>query len=336
MKKSLIALAALAVVSAASAQSTVTISGNMAAGQSTIAGVRTISGLDATNSNLLNFAAVEDLGGGLKATANIGIRFDVNQAATNTTGFGKPTGDQFIDVTSAKMGGVRVGTFTSYTPAPYSAFATWDVARTDAAITTSLTATVPSVNSVAYTTPDISGFKAKLTRFTPVKDAVAATLTVLATAAANADVTKDSGTQVLLSYANGPLLVAYGTTDLQSANGVKAANQTTLDGTYDFGMAKLFVQTWENQTASTGATNNKGYGISVNVPYQAFNFKVGMRKFNKDSTTSTTKTLDRTSFGVTYSLSKRTTAVALLAKDKTITSAGTKTTNSYLGLTHSF
>ena len=88
MKKSLIALAALAAVSAASAQSSVTISGNVAAGMSSLAGVKSIAGLDSTNSNLINFAAKEDLGGGLTATANVGIRFDVNQNAS-TTAFGK-------------------------------------------------------------------------------------------------------------------------------------------------------------------------------------------------------------------------------------------------------
>jgi len=313
------ALAALATVSIASAQSTVTISGNMAAGMSSVAGVKTIAGLDTTNSNLLNFAAVEDLGGGLKATANIGIRFDVNQTAgvaAATSNFGKSTGDQFVELSSSTLGAIRVGTFTSYSAAPYSAFATWTTTATHGS--TSAT----SVNQVRYASPRISGFAVNLSSFTPY------------TTAAIGDKTQESGTQMLLSYVNGPLTVAYSTTDFAATRGTVGVEQSTLDGSYDFKVAKLFVQTWDGKAALTGATNNKGYGISANIPYQAFTFKVGMRKF--DDVTATKTNTDRTSLGVTYSLSKRTTLLALLAKDKTIETTPVKTTNTYLGVAHSF
>jgi len=326
------ALAALAVVSAASAQSTVTISGNMAAGMSSVAGTKTISGLDTTNSNLLNFAAVEDLGGGLKATANIGIRFDVNMAATQTA-FGKSTGDQFVELSSATMGAIRAGTFTSYSASPYSAFNTWATTRTDSEMAAT------SVNQVRYASPRISGFAVNLSAFTPFKAAVAVsdvgvTPAVAQVTGATGDKTQESGTQVLLSYLNGPLAVGFSQTDFAGARGGKGAELRTIDGAYDFGVAKLFVQTWEGKAVTTGATNNKGYGISANIPYQAFTFKVGMRKFDDKVSAGTSK--DRTSLGVTYSLSKRTTLLALLAKDKTINAAATKTTNTYLGASHSF
>jgi predicted porin len=318
-------------VSIASAQSTVTISGNMSAGQSTVAGAKTISGLDATNSNLLNFAAVEDLGGGLKATANIGIRFDVNQNSASTA-FGKSTGDTFVELSSAKMGAIRVGTFTSYSPAPYSAFATWST-RTDSEVSAT------SVNQVRYASPRISGFAVNLSAFTPFKAAVAVSdvgvsPAVAQVTGATGDKTQESGTQVLATYVNGPLVVGFSQTDFAATRGITGAELRTIDGAYDFGVAKLFVQTWEGKAATTGATNNKGYGISANIPYQAFTFKVGMRKFDDKVSAGTSK--DRTSLGVTYSLSKRTTLLALLAKDKTINAAATKTTNTYLGASHSF
>jgi len=333
MKKSLIALAALAVVSAASAQSTVTISGNVTAGMSSYASQKTISGLDSTNSNLLNFAAKEDLGGGLTATANIGIRFDVNQNASSTA-FGKSTGDTYVDLTSAQFGGVRAGTFTSYTASPYSAFATWNVARTDSALSAT------SVNTVAYTTPTFYGFKAKLSSFTPFVTYKLGTALV-DTVGAVSDGTQKMGSQVLLAYANGPAAVGYMTQNYTAPNGTTAVKLSTLDGSYDFGVVKLYANTWEQKAALTGVTNNKGYGLSIDVPYQAFTFKAGMRKFGSETvfvaaTTPGTGTLDRTSLGVTYSLSKRTTLVALLAKDKTTNAAATKTTNTYLGATHSF
>ena len=76
MKKSLIALAALVAVTAASAQSTVTLSGSVALGLltdgATKATQRTNIGvLDGSTSNMFVFTASEDLGGGLTATAVI-------------------------------------------------------------------------------------------------------------------------------------------------------------------------------------------------------------------------------------------------------------------------
>ena len=297
----------------------------MAAGMSSVAGVKTISGLDATNSNLLNFNATEDLGGGLKATANIGVRFDVNMAATQTA-FGKSTGDQFVELSSATMGAVRAGTFTTYSPAPYSAFATWST-RTDSEISAT------SVNAVRYASPRIGGFAVNLSSFTPFIAFKAAT-DVAAGTGATGDKTQERGTQVLATYVNGPLTVGFSQTNFAGARGGNNQELRTIDGAYDFGVAKLFVQTWDGKNGASGSEINKGYGISANIPYQAFTFKVGMRKFDDATSLKTSK--DRTSLGVTYSLSKRTTLLALLANDKTINAAATKTTNTYLGASHSF
>ena len=275
---------------------------------------------------------VEDLGGGLKATANIGIRFDVNQASTQL-GFGKNTGDQFVDLTSAKFGGVRVGTFTSYSDAPYSAFATWTNFNT----ASGLSAT--SVNSMAYTTPDISGFKAKLTSFVPnVTFAAATGATYTAPVGAIGDITAHGGTQVILTYTNGPFAAGYMNQEYSAIGEASGKKLSTLNANYDFKVAKVFVQTWEQKKATTGTTDDKGYGISANIPVGAWTAKVGMRKYsNLTSLTSPVATLaDRTSLGVTYSLSKRTTVIALLAKDKLISTAATKTNNTYLGVQHSF
>jgi len=79
MKKSLIALAALAAVGVASAQSSVTISGVLDAGYVHTAkeppdaatGTRSTD-----NNNRINFSVAEDLGGGMRAVANVGMRFE--------------------------------------------------------------------------------------------------------------------------------------------------------------------------------------------------------------------------------------------------------------------
>ena len=71
MKKSLIALAALAAVTAASAQSTVVISGKF--GSVYGKAIQGTSGLAVSDGDV-RFTAVEDLGGGLKATASMELR----------------------------------------------------------------------------------------------------------------------------------------------------------------------------------------------------------------------------------------------------------------------
>jgi len=105
MKKSLIALAALAAVSAASAQSSVTISGLVRAGfqkdisltaanptlvkntaaapAAAAAAVATGSGLATTDINI-NFGAVEDIGGGLKASFFQNFETDPQRGAALT------------------------------------------------------------------------------------------------------------------------------------------------------------------------------------------------------------------------------------------------------------
>ena len=315
----------------------------MAAGMSSIASQKSIAGLDGTNSNLLNFAAVEDLGGGLKATANIGIRFDVNQGTTNVAGFGKPTGDTYIDVTSATLGGIRVGTFTSYTAAPFSAFATWNVARTDNQVT------APSTNHVRYQSPTFSGFAVRLSNFTPsTAAATSGTGSSFGTAGANnfipttlgqiSNGSAHSGNQVQLTYANGPATASFMSQRATYANtDTDGVTLQSIDGTYDFKVVKLFAQTWTEKKKNGGVVDNKGYGLSANVPVgPALTLKVGIRRFAAGSINSASTILaDRNSYGATYALSKRTTAVVLVANDTAYVGKA-KTTNSYVGFTHSF
>jgi predicted porin len=313
----------------------------MAAGMSSIASQKSIAGLDGTNSNLLNFAAVEDLGGGLKATANIGIRFDVNQASTNASGFGKPTGDTFIDVTSATLGGIRVGTFTSYTAAPFSAFATWNVARTDNQVS------AVSVNQVRYQSPTFSGFAVRLSSFTPfvanasstaVAGTAGATNAAISTYGQIGNASAKAGNQVQLTYANGPATASFMMQNATYANTDTAGvTLQSIDGTYDFKVVKLFAQTWTEKKKNDGVVDNKGYGLSANVPVgPALTLKVGIRRFATGTINATANVLaDRNSYGATYALSKRTTAVVLVANDTAYVGKA-KTTNSFVGFTHSF
>jgi predicted porin len=90
MKKSLIALAALAAVGAVSAQSSVSISGRMDASLRYTAkvapGAANYTLTEDGGANAIRFAITEDLGGGLRAVADVGMRFGIADGLSQASG----------------------------------------------------------------------------------------------------------------------------------------------------------------------------------------------------------------------------------------------------------
>src|SRR5215203_3308094 len=85
MKKSLVALAALAVVGAASAQSSVTVYGRVVMGLMKDTNGQSAR-LDTINAlNQLGFRGVEDLGGGMRATFDLRHRFSAESGGMDGT-----------------------------------------------------------------------------------------------------------------------------------------------------------------------------------------------------------------------------------------------------------
>ena len=129
MKKTLIALAALATVSSSFAQSSVTISGFLHGSYDTFS----VKNAGATrtgnksenrvtdNSSRIIFGVVEDLGGGLSAVGQVDMRFgldaqqrfapDDQPGATkvNPAGFAGTTGNNHVGLSSKSMGAIRLG-----------------------------------------------------------------------------------------------------------------------------------------------------------------------------------------------------------------------------------
>ncbi len=119
MKKSLIALAALAVVSAASAQSTLTIGGYIDRGYVVTNNTNNLKDAKAVSSNAgtttVLITGYEDLGGGLKA--GFSINTDWNESGGQSQDGTAPTAGQsgfgnsqsYLDLASATMGTLRLG-----------------------------------------------------------------------------------------------------------------------------------------------------------------------------------------------------------------------------------
>jgi len=342
------------------AQSTVTLTGGVSAGvmQNTIrkdtglsAGTITrVAGSDNVTANSLYFSASEDLGGGMKVSVMNQQRFGVNPTGApgsdnNVVLTGSAGGDMWVQVEGG-FGTIKAGKFTFGSNAGYNTFGY----RAISAI--GVTAAAAGLggsgdNILQYTTPDFNGFKVWLGAGLAAQKAgqdpaigVRVTydqgplnLHVVHTSSINggdtaADVTLNSG----LSYpTNGtPTAVKWAS---YAATGKVTVD--TIAANYDLGMAKVsasyFRRTADAPLSTPTTPDASGYSVGLAVPVGAATFKAGVMNNSK-----TDLLLDRTSYGVDYALSKRTTLIAEYARDKRALSGDSATNNYYVGVYHSF
>jgi len=325
MKKSLIALAALAVVTAASAQSTVVLSGSVSMGlqqlgTSVAAQTTQIAGVDAISSNSFNFTATEDLGGGITATAVINNRL-------NNLNVDLGTGDLYVNL-SGGFGQVRAGRYTFNSNSGYNTFASRAVTTLSGA-----GQALGANNTLQYTTPGFNGLTATLA-YQP-----------------NAFATGTAGTGVKVNYAAGPMALQFSTSTAAQGGitGVEA-KVDSIAATYDLGVAKIFFNYYDQRAGATisNSTNanytgnttalldDTGTSLSVAIPMGAATLRAGIIDRSPGTGTLPAALLDRTSIGVDYALSKRTMLTAEFATDKHPTTGADKRTNYFVGASHSF
>jgi len=310
MKKSLIALAALAAVTTASAQSTVTISGvysfsyqtdltNTAAngalvtvnsargGNSAAAAATNIDGqgFAVTDANL-KLAAVEDLGGGLKAS------FDYTLETGNFRGAPATRADSGMAVSggfgSVAMRNTRHSDLLASIASPA-------ISLPDSLYDGLGILSRSGIDTVSYTAPTFSGFTASVTYAEGNDGAID-----VPTAAA----TPKSASILGVNYANGPLSVSYAmkASSLNASSTVKK-NQNELAVSYDLGVAKVGFA-YDDKT-TTASTDKSASGYSITVPVGAVS--LGAQMFKRG-------VLKQTDFGVSYAFSKRTTLSAAMGK----------------------
>jgi predicted porin len=314
MKKPLVALAAFAVIGAASAQSSVTLSGvvdaALAYGTGDVTKQTRLVNSAYKSSNLL-FSGTEDLGGGLKASFYLeaGINNDdgsgqttnTNNQATGSAGGGGLTFNRRSTVSiEGGFGEVRLG--RDYTPhylnhSAYDPFGQLGVGASRAIVGSAgafgginFTA-VRASNSAAYHSPDFSGFKVRVQTY----------LGENAGSLPNAG----SGSSVRGTYAKGPvsLGLAYGKTTTGAGTDLKSTN---LGGSYDFGVAKLMGAITKD--AATGFDDVKGLQFGAHIPMGA-----GIVRTSLSQTDNSTAKTKQFALGYVYSLSKRTDLYATFA-----------------------
>jgi predicted porin len=274
MKKSLIALASLAVVTAASAQSNVTLYGiaDVVIHKDSGSSLTMTSG--GVSTSRWGLKGSEDLGGGLSANFNFEQSVDLTNGTTGT-GFDRQAWVGF----SGGFGEVKLGkAWNAYDDFAYAANSAFDAnVLSPAVIAPSYTYVANPNKGVYYATPDFGGFGAAIS--SSFKD--------------GAD--NQRVTAFHLRYETGPLFVAVGQERDRTDSGTRTA--TRLVGSYDFGVATL--------RAGFGNVKDEGkdYSIGADVPLSDALSVSGGLVFVRPDAGSNQNALG---VAVNYALSKRT------------------------------
>ncbi len=321
-------MAALA-ATGAFAQSSVTISGGLNVGYGSTAGVASFSSNQAA-ANHVTFTSSEDLGGGLRATASINVRFNPTTGWNISNGGGAlvndPTTTADPDVNDAfaqnvalglsgPFGQIRLGRFTGVIQAPLGGYDPFGTDTNGVAITPTNIASRAN-GMISYNTPTINGFTLWV-QSTQKNNNLAAEAATAAT---------KNGTEVAVTYAQGPLSVLVG-----NSNGPTGNKGNAFGASYNLGVAVPRIAYAKTETAA--GVETKETMLAVSVPLGAFTLKAGHRTIAISNVTTDVK---RTALGVTYALSKRTSILADTHKETGNTTAATNKQAYYLGLRHTF
>lgn len=286
MKKSLIAMAALAFVGAASAQSSVTLYGiaDIYVGDSDAPGSKVAAGSGGVNTSRWGIKGSEDLGGGLKANFNFEQAINLGNGAA--TGFTRQANVGF----SGGFGTLKIGkSFNAMDDVFGASNSGFDsaVSANNGGVWLNGYAGEAAAQ-LHYTTPTFGGFSA----------AVSTQL--------SGNAVGGKTTALNLTYANGPAAVALGYEDNKNTSLAPAQKGTMVNGSYDLGAAKLLGSYYTTKPTVGARTNS--YQLGADIPVSgALTVSVGFASSKISGVSSTSR-----AFGVSaaYALSKRTTAYA--------------------------
>ncbi len=310
MKKTLIALAAVAATGAAFAQSSVTLYGKANIGFQSTNGSKTamVGGPDGSDSRW-GFKGTEDLGGGLSANFTFEAGFKPDTGTVDNTASQTFQRQSWVSLASKSLGEVRLG--RQYTVGLYGSIGTMPSTYSDPALAVGLGFNgmgSRSNDQIQYRSTSFNGFSVM------ASTQLAADTTQAATAAAK-------NNEFGLAYANGPLTANLTGANVTSTTGVKTS-PIGANATYNFGVASATLGYVDTDSAA-----GKGTVVKANMPMGSHALFAGYAK------NSTTK-VDAYELGDYYSLSKRTKLYAIYANGNTATAASGKRVA--VGLTHDF
>jgi len=305
MKKSLIALAALAATSAF-AQSSVTIWGIADAGvQSAKQGGVTKTQLSSSGnaSSQLGFKGTEDLGGGMSASFHLEAGLTVDNGTAAGVAFQRRS---TLDL-AGSFGAVRLG--RDYTPTFWNHTVFDPFGTLGSGAGSNITGKGQNATTGARTSNGVS----YLYGFAPnAGSALGSGLYVQATHAFAENLSTAAKTNqyqgVRVGYANGPLNVAAATA--KTVNGAYDDKESNIGASYDLGVANLMAKTGTQEAGATG----KKYtwtSIGAKIPMGSGYFPVS---FNTSKNNLDDKKADQFAVGYVHNLSKRTAAYVAYSK----------------------
>ncbi len=315
MKKSLIALAALATVAtAAQAQSSVTVYGIVDAGVVRASGLA--SNLSATTltaplaTNRLGFRGTEDLGSGLSANFNLetGFNADNGSQSANTPLFNRQS---WVGLAKAGVGQIQAGRTTRLDFDALIAGDAFGAANFGGVHGGGVTAVILGDNN--------SSTDADATRAVNAIKVTSATISGVTVAYQHGFGEQDGDASKLrqqgysLDYTAGKAKITYASQRMNNSSGVKTFENRILTGSYDFGFAKVFAGYAEKEINTTTVEAKAQY-IGAQVPVNA-NTRV-VAQISKLENQSNTANYDADSYsvGVLYDFTKRTTGYLMAAQ----------------------
>jgi len=345
MKKSLIALAALA-ATGAFAQSTVTLSGVMDFSYHTISGNGTTEATKAQSvgttvgsaTSAINIVAVEDLGGGMKAEARYEI--DPRGFANDGTALGRH--QSYIGL-SGGFGNIRMGAINTAQLSAFGGASPLGTATGSAYAWTELAAggAVRFNRSVRYDTPSFAGFTANLT-YAPGNDDAS-------TAAGGATPIGQEVTDLGLAYSNGALNVALSSLQRSAVTGGTASQvkstYNSISANYAIGNAKVFLGYGDGDKSSQAPATvnivNTTGGLDSKVTRVGASYAMGAVTLLGQYATAeigTGANNKRTATGLRadYALSKRTVAYGAYEAFDTGAASSNKINTMAVGVRHAF
>lgn len=339
-KKNVVAVAALLALAAGAAQAQVKVYGyvDLSVGSFEAAGGESTTQVSSGNmmTSFIGFSGSEDLGGGLKAefTLETFIAPDSGQFLANNASAGGFWGRGSNIALSGGFGKVALGQYDtplfisglSYNPFGSSMFFSptmrhyYGLGTGVGATGRALTTDTGWVNSVTYETPVFGGFSA-MAQWSPSESST--------------DGEADSFT-VSAAYNAGPLslMAVYADHGVTDANAAYLGEQQVfaLNGSYDFGAAKLFLQYTGVDNGDRDLEDSAMYQIGASVPVsEAGKFLVSYGQLKLDDSDLKNKIF---SIGYDHALSKRSGVYAAFTSER---ATDLSTANTFaVGVRHSF
>ncbi len=307
MKKTLIALAAVAASSVAFAQSSVTLSGTLDMGLEDVGGPNSPLTLAHSRYGTSNWtlSGTEDLGGGLKAIFKMSTSFasDTGTTAPNVLG----NNDLWVGLQGG-FGSLKLG--RSYDPVFWNALTANSTKGVTGYNTRNGTLDNNGVyvpNQILYTTPNLSGFVGHVS-YAP-SEAVGV----------------KAHTGLGLAYNSGPLALSYAYSKTPVLGGFQANALNQFGAAWDFGVARVLFNYTDRSNTPSNLDNS--WALGVTAPVGPGRLWASYDKAERNDTRVFHG-------GYQYFLSKRTTAYLNLGNKKV---AGAKATTGWgLGLAHNF